>query len=236
VSSINIAPGGTITANVKAHDDQKSDTLTFTWSTSAPAGSLTGQSSTATTSQVTLTAPATAGDVTLTIQVQDNHGATASASIVIHVSTANANGTGQADVNVRFNNWPVVSDVIAVPGWITLGKPVSLTVTASDPDGDKLSYLWSTGATCTSGTFTNGTSAARPSRSRLPPPTHTASSTWRSATGVADPAKAPCTSRWERLPLPSLRSSSTPRNRRPWSIPLARSCSPSRPRIRKAAP
>ena len=103
VSSTNIAPGGTVTANVKAHDDQKNDTLTFTWLTSAPApapaGSLAGQSDTATTSQVTLTAPATAGDVTLTIQVQDNHGATASASIVIDVSTANANGTGQADVN-----------------------------------------------------------------------------------------------------------------------------------------
>ena len=164
VSSTNIAPGGTVTANVKAHDDQKNDTLTFKWSTSAPAsapaGSLAGQSDTATTSQVTLTAPATEGDVTLTIQVQDNHGATASASIVIHVAKANANGTGQADVNVQFNNWPVVSDVIAVPGWITLGKPVSLTVTASDPDGDALSYLWSTGTTCASGKFTNGTSAA----------------------------------------------------------------------------
>ena len=96
VSSTNIAPGGTVTANVKAHDDQTSDTITFTWSSSAPAkapaGSLTGQADTATTSQVTLTAPATEGDVTLTIQVQDNHGATTSASIVIHVS-ANANGT-----------------------------------------------------------------------------------------------------------------------------------------------
>ncbi|MGB8298573.1 MAG: metallophosphoesterase, partial [Polyangia bacterium] len=163
VSSTNIAPGGTVTANVKAHDDQKSDTITFAWSTSAPApapaGSLTGQADTATTSQVTLTAPATAGDVTLTIQVKDNHGATASASIVIHVSTANANGTGQADVNVQFNNWPVVSDVIAVPGWITLGKPVALTVTASDADGDTLSYLWSTGTTCTTGAFTSLTSA-----------------------------------------------------------------------------
>ena len=240
VSSTNIAPGGTVTANVKAHDDQKSDTLTFKWSTSAPAsapaGSLAGQSDTATTSQVTLTAPATEGDVTLTIQVQDNHGATASASIVIHVAKANANGTGQADVNVQFNNWPVVSDVIAVPGWITLGKPVSLTVTASDADGDTLSYLWSTGTTCASGKLhQRAPPPPRPSRSRLLLPTILRVRrggqrwAWWTTTGTLYvPVGAPVRS----LPRPS----STPRNRRPWSIPPARSCSPSRPRTRRAAP
>jgi Calcineurin-like phosphoesterase len=154
VSSTNIAPGGTITAKVQAHDDQKTDTITYAWSSNPAGGSFSAPTGTTTT----WTAPATEGNVTLKIQVQDNHGATTSASIVIHVS--NANGTGQADVNVQFNNWPVVSDVIAVPGWITLGAPVSLTVTASDSDGDALSYLWSTGATCTSGKFTSGTSAA----------------------------------------------------------------------------
>jgi hypothetical protein len=76
---------------------------------------------------------------------------------VIHVS--NANGTGQADVNVKFNNWPVVSDVLATPGWITLGAPTGLSVTASDADGDALTYLWSTGTTCAAGTFTSASSA-----------------------------------------------------------------------------
>ncbi len=153
VSSTNIAPGATITAKVQAHDDQVKDTITYAWSAN-PAGAGFSAPTAATT---TWTAPASEGDVTLTIQVKDNHDATTSASIVIHVS--NANGTGQADVNVKFNNWPVVSDVLATPGWITLGAPTGLSVTASDADGDALTYLWSTGTTCAAGTFTSASSA-----------------------------------------------------------------------------
>jgi hypothetical protein len=159
VSSTNVLPGQTVTATVKAHDNDATDTLTFAWSTSAPAGSLTGQTDTATTSQVTLTAPATQGDVTLTIQVKDNHGAAVSATVTIHVSSSNA--TGQAAVSVNFNNWPVVSDVHATPGFITLGQPLALSVKATDADGDTLSYVWSTGSnTCATGSFTStGTSS-----------------------------------------------------------------------------
>jgi hypothetical protein len=153
VSSTNIAPGETITAKVQAHDDQVSDTITYAWSANPAVGSFSAPTATTTT----WTAPSTEGDVTLTIQVQDNHGATTSAAIVIHVS--NANGTGQADVNVQFNNSPVVTDVLATPGWITLGTPVSLSVTASDADRDTLSYLWSTGSTCASGSFSSATAA-----------------------------------------------------------------------------
>jgi hypothetical protein len=153
VSSTNIAPGETITAKVQAEDIDAGDTITFAWSGSPAVGSF----SAATAATTTWTAPATEGDVTLTIGVKDNHGAVTSASIVIHVS--NANGTGQADVNVKFNNWPVVSDVSATPGWITRGTPTALSVTASDSDGDALTYLWSTGTTCTAGSFTSATSA-----------------------------------------------------------------------------
>ena len=153
VSSTNIAPGATITAKVQAHDDQVKDTITYAWSAN-PAGAGFSAPTAATT---TWTAPASEGDVTLTIQVKDNHDATTSASIVIHVS--NANGTGQADVNVKFNNWPAVMDVLATPGWITLGAPTGLSVTASDADGDALTYLWSTGTTCAAGTFTSASSA-----------------------------------------------------------------------------
>jgi len=153
VSSTNIAPGEAITAKVTAHDDQVSDTITYAWSAS-PAVDGFSPTDAATT---IWTAPATEGDVTLTIQVQDNHHATTSAAIVIHVF--NTNGKGQAAVNVKFNNWPTVTDVLATPGWIALGAPVSLSVSANDSDGDTLSYLWTTGSTCASGSFTNGTSA-----------------------------------------------------------------------------
>jgi len=153
VSSTNIAPGEAITAKVTAHDDQVSDTITYAWSAS-PAVDGFSPTDAATT---IWTAPATEGDVTLTIQVQDNHHATTSAAIVIHVF--NTNGKGQAAVNVKFNNWPTVTDVLATPGWIALGAPVSLSVSANDSDGDTLSYLWTTGSTCASGSFTNATSA-----------------------------------------------------------------------------
>jgi len=153
VSSTNIAPGETITAKVQAHDDQIQDTITYAWSANPAGANFSAPTSTTTT----WTAPSAEGDVTLTIQVKDTHGATTSASIVIHVS--NANGTGQADVNVKFNNWPVVSDVLATPGWITLGAPTALSVTANDADGDTLSYLWSTGTTCAAGIFTSASSA-----------------------------------------------------------------------------
>jgi Calcineurin-like phosphoesterase len=151
VSSTSIAPGESITAKVTAHDPDAADSITFTWS-AAPAGSSFSSTSAATT---TWTSPATEGDVALTIQVKDNHGATTSATITIHV--ANANGKGQADVNVKLNNWPVITDVSAVPGWITPGASTALSVTASDSDGDALTYQWT--STCASGVFTSVTSA-----------------------------------------------------------------------------
>jgi hypothetical protein len=153
VSSTNIAPGETITAKVQAEDLDPGDSITFVWSGSPAVGSFSADSAATTM----WTAPATEGDVTLTISVKDTHGAVTAASMVIHVS--NANGTGQADVNVKFNNWPVVTDVLATPGWITRGAPTALSVTASDSDGDALTYLWSTGSTCAAGTFTGATSA-----------------------------------------------------------------------------
>ena len=152
VSSVNIAPGESITAKVQAEDVDAGDTITFAWS--ANPGDAIGFSA-ATAATTTWTAPSTEGDVTLTIQVKDNHGAIVSATVVIHVS--NANGKGQADVNVRFNNWPVVTDISATPGWITRSAPTALSVTASDSDGDALSYLWT--STCASGSFTSATSA-----------------------------------------------------------------------------
>lgn len=151
VSSAAIGPGATITAKVAAHDPDAADSIGFAWSTSPASGSFAAPSAATTT----WTAPASEGDVTLTIAVKDNHGATSTASVVIHV--ANANGQGQASVNVSLNTWPVVTDLVVAPGFIELGKAVSLNVVASDADNDPLSYTWT--STCASGVFGSATAA-----------------------------------------------------------------------------
>jgi len=47
----------------------------------------------------------------------------------------------------------VVSDVLATPGWITLGAAHRAVGDGQRCDGDTLTYLWSTGSTCAAGTF-----------------------------------------------------------------------------------
>ena len=149
LSSTNVVPGASVSAKATAHDPNAGDTIAFAWSAN-PGPDGFNPPNTATT---VWTAPATEGDQTLTLTVTDNHGASTSASVVVHVSASN--GRGQADVNVRFNNWPSVTDLVAAPGYIVLGAPTSLTVTASDADGDALSYLWT--SSCASAVFTNAT-------------------------------------------------------------------------------
>ena len=151
LSSTNVVPGAKITAKATAHDPNVGDTIAFAWSAS-PASDGFSAPTAATTEW---TAPATEGDQTLTLTVKDNHGASTSASVVVHVSASN--GRGQADVNVSFNTWPVVTDLIAAPGYIVLAAPTSLTVTASDSDGDALSYLWT--SSCANAVFSAAAAA-----------------------------------------------------------------------------
>jgi len=115
LSSANIVPGATVTATVTAHDPDSGDTLTFAWSTNPAVDGF----SASTASTTNWTAPATEGDVTLTVAVTDGHSATASASVVVHVAVKN--GTGQAAVTVSTNTWPVVTNLVAAPGYVALG-------------------------------------------------------------------------------------------------------------------
>jgi len=151
LSSTNVVPGAGITAKATAHDPNASDTITFAWSASPASDGFTAPTS-ATTGW---TAPSTEGDQTLTLKVTDNHGASTSAAVVVHVSAANSRG--QADVNVRFNTWPVVTDLVAAPSYIVRGLPTSLTVTANDADGDVLAYAWT--SSCTSAVFSAAAAA-----------------------------------------------------------------------------
>ena len=151
LSSTNVVPGATITAKATAHDPDASDTIAFAWSAAPGPDGFSAPTAT-TTNWI---APATEGDQTLTFTVTDNHGAASSASVVVHVSASN--GRGQADVNVTFNTWPVVTDLVAVPSYIVPGSPTSLTVTASDADGDALSYVWT--SSCASAVFSTAAAA-----------------------------------------------------------------------------
>jgi len=147
LSSTNVVPGASITAKATAHDPNAGDTIAFAWSVSPATDGLSASTS-ATTGW---TAPATEGDQTVTLKVTDNHGASTSASVVVHVSASN--GRGQADVNVTFNTWPVVTDLVAAPSYVVLGSPTALTVTASDADGDALSYVWT--SSCAGAVFSS---------------------------------------------------------------------------------
>jgi len=151
LSSTNILPGATISIHATAHDPNSADTIAFAWSGS-PATSGFSAPTSATT---TWTAPATEGDQTLVLTVTDSHGASISASIIVHVSASNSRG--QADVSLTFNTWPVVTDLIASPGYIVLGSPNALTVKASDADGDALSYVWS--SSCVSAVYSSTTAS-----------------------------------------------------------------------------
>ncbi len=152
LSSTAVAPGQTITAKAVAHDPDAGDTITYAWSASPTAGGFSAPGAAATT----WTAPASEGDQTLALKVSDNHGASTTASFVVHVAAAN--GRGQADVTATLNTWPVVEGLVAAPGYLVPGSSTSVSVTASDADGDVLSYAWS--STCVGGSFADPTSAA----------------------------------------------------------------------------
>jgi hypothetical protein len=132
-SGSSVLPGGRITLQASAHDPNPSDTLTYAWTASA--GTLASPAS-ATTEW---TAPQQAGQVTLTLAVTDPHGSVATLSMKLPVR----NGVGDADLDISFNNWPVVAKLTASPSRVEVGQGTVVTATASDSDGDALGYQWS---------------------------------------------------------------------------------------------
>lgn len=83
------------------------------------------------------------GLVTFTFAATDRKGATASLSVALAVSPRNGRGT--LVVIVSLNNAPDVTRVTAAPSQLAPGATTTLTVTATDPDGDPLAYTWSDG-------------------------------------------------------------------------------------------
>ncbi|WP_375769136.1 hypothetical protein NR798_46965 [Archangium gephyra] len=128
-----VAPGGSLTLTATAHDANPGDVLTYAWT--APAGTFGSASSAATS----WTAPSAEGPVPLTLVVTDSHGASDTLSISVTVRT----GTGGADIDISLNNRPRVEGITASPSRVLPGASTTLAVTASDVDGDALTYHWS---------------------------------------------------------------------------------------------
>jgi hypothetical protein len=127
-SATTVGHGSSCTITCTASDPD-GDTLIYTWS--ATAGAISGTGST-----ITWTAPATEGTYTITATVSDNKGSTASDSCDIQV----------------VNTPPVIASL--TPGAIELvpGESCTVTCTASDPDGDALTYDWTASAGTITGT------------------------------------------------------------------------------------
>jgi hypothetical protein len=174
-TSTAVSLGDTVTINASAHDPEAGQTalMTFSWASTCgastlgtattKAGSDDGKNPPVTftdgTSQIVFTAPATnpPGNVcTINLTVADAMGVLSNvASITITVNASLA--TGSANIVANVDTYPVISGLTATPVPLNKGVATTLTVLATDADGDKLNYAW-TSSNCASGTF--GTPAA----------------------------------------------------------------------------
>jgi hypothetical protein len=141
VSSYTVVPAGTVSLSVTASDPDL-ETLTYQWSATS------GSFDDATIANPAWTASGTAGVETLTIDVNDPSGATATLDIGITVGS----DAGSALVNVDINTSPEVLSLVPDPTQIDVGDTTSLSLTASDPDSDALTFGWT--ATC-NGSFSD---------------------------------------------------------------------------------
>ncbi|MBZ4374150.1 kelch repeat-containing protein [Corallococcus sp. AS-1-6] len=156
-SSTSVAAGGSISLTATAHDPNPGDTVSYAWS--ATGGAFSAPSAAATS----WTAPGSTGIQTLTLTVTDSRGLASSVALAVNVT---ADGEGEANLSISFNRFPVVATIGAMPTNLAIGQTTSISASASDPDGDSLSYAWS--ASC-AGTWAQASSpSARFTPSALP--------------------------------------------------------------------
>ncbi|MCL4468682.1 MAG: PQQ-binding-like beta-propeller repeat protein [Deltaproteobacteria bacterium] len=139
--------GGMMAIDVTATDPD-GDSLSYVWQASQGWTIATGQG----TSGITVTAPAQYGvSGTVTVTVDDGYGGTASLSV---------------PVGTVGNSTPVISGMTASPNPAVEGGMMAIDVTATDPDGDSLSYVWqaSQGWTIATGQGTSAITVTAPAQ------------------------------------------------------------------------
>ena len=147
-STTTVSAGGTLTLQAGGYDPNPGDTLSYAWSATA------GTFSSPSTPETSWTAPLSTGIQTLTLTVTDSRGLSSSALVAINV--IQGGGEGEAKLSICFNGAPEVAMLGATPSPLVVGQSTAVSVAASDPDGDSLSYSWS--ASC-EGTWTHPTSS-----------------------------------------------------------------------------
>ena len=143
-----VAEGGTTLLSVTA-EDPDGDSLGYAWTQTSPA-SPQGTFSSRTTRNPTWTAPAVSADTVFTFSVSITDGQGGSAMQTCQVTVT----------HLTVNRPPVVSATITVsPAMPVAGELVTLSITASDPDGDPLTITWIQTAPSQQGTFGTPSSA-----------------------------------------------------------------------------
>ena len=133
MSGNQVLPSGTVSFSVTAHDDDVGDVITYSWV--ANGGTFDDTAS----ATPVWTAPANNGVYTLSVSVTDTMGAVASMSVDVTVN----DGNGSGNVNIGFNNTPALTQINALPTRIDLNETTTLSLVASDADGDPLTFAWS---------------------------------------------------------------------------------------------
>jgi hypothetical protein len=167
-TSLNVSNNDTVTISATAHDPDAGETVGMGWTwTSLCANTLSnvqtvaGNDTQHGASTVTFTAPATDGACQVTLTVTDVHGLLKNmASLTIQVNAST--GKGNAKITALPNTCPVIGDFKANPVPLTKGVATTLTVDATDADGDTLNYHWTVSSNCSSGLFGAATASTTP--------------------------------------------------------------------------
>jgi len=135
-----VPPSATVRLGISAHDPDPGDVVSFQWAANC------GTFDDTTKTSVTWTAPAVAGRCQISATASDNRGA----SVTVYLAIDVAASTGDVLVKIGENASPVIT---AMTANVRFQDPYQgdLAVNAVDPDGDTLSFVWT--STCTAVSF-----------------------------------------------------------------------------------